>query len=402
MTQPMPKLRPLDIRPAYQGGRRLLLLRDPLRLSDQTLLIPEHLAPVLGLLDGTREPEALRPALAVRFGQAPSPAEIAELLDALDQAYMLDNARAAQAQAQALQAYRAAPQREPALAGVSYPAEPQALRQFIAGHLDRVHSSPTNAAVRGLVSPHIDYERGAPVYAAVWAPAAESLRAAELAVILGTDHYGDDPLTLTRQNYATPLGVLPTAVDLVDALAQAIGRQAAFGGELRHRGEHSIELAAVWLHHLRGGQPLPLLPVLCGSFESLMAAGRDPAQVPELEAFIQTLRPLLQERRTMVVAAADLAHVGPAFGGAPMDLAGRARLQAADQARLERICAGDAAGFYQSVRAIQNRDNVCGLAPIYLALRLLQPTQGRLVAYERCPADPQGASLVSICGLIWV
>jgi hypothetical protein len=399
--QTRPKLRPLDIRPAYQGGRRLLILRDPLGLTDRTLLIPARLGPVLGLLDGTRDRHAIQAALAVRFGTAPSLAEIDELLAALDEACMLDNARAAAAMAQALQAYRALPQREPTLAGITYPEEPQALRELLDRHLSEVRAAPAHKHIRGLVSPHIDFERGAPVYAAAWAQARESVAEAELAVILGTDHFGDDPITLTRQSYATPFGILPTAGDLVEELAQAIGPQAAFAGELRHRGEHSVELAAIWLQHLRGEEPLPLLPVLCGSFERLIASGKDPTQEGALEGFIRTLRPLLQGRRVLVVAAADLAHIGPAFGGPPVDLGGRARLQAADQARIERICHGDAAGFFAAIQAIEDRDNVCGLAPIYLALRLLAPVKGQMVAYDRCPADTQATSLVSICGLIW-
>jgi hypothetical protein len=35
-----PKLRPLDIRHHRQNGQEYILLRDPLQLSDKTLLVP--------------------------------------------------------------------------------------------------------------------------------------------------------------------------------------------------------------------------------------------------------------------------------------------------------------------------------------------------------------------------
>ena len=98
---------------------------------------------------------------------------------------------------------------------------------------------------------------------------------------------------------------------------------------------------------------------------------------------------------------ADLAHSGPAFGDAmPVDLAGRARMTAADDALIEAMCAGDAQAFYEQVAAENDRRNVCGLSPIYLTLRLLGETTGERAGYERCPADQEGASWVSVCGVV--
>ena len=56
-------------------------------------------------------------------------------------------------------------------------------------------------------------------------------------------------------------------------------------------------------------------------------------------------------------------------------------------------------GFFDAIRRVGDRNNVCGLPPIYLMLRLLPGTQGEVVAYDRCPADANGTSLVSICGV---
>ena len=47
-----------------------------------------------------------------------------------------------------------------------------------------------------------------------------------------------------------------------------------------------------------------------------------------------------------------------------------------------------------------DRRNVCGLSPIYLALRLLGQTTGQRAGYERCPADQEGGSWVSVCGVL--
>jgi AmmeMemoRadiSam system protein B len=397
-----PRLRAVEMRPAVQDGRRGVLLRDPLQLSDKTLIVPQPLHLVLSLCDGTREDaRALSASLAVRHGVRIAPSLIARLLDALDGAMLLDNASSTQARVRALAGYREAPYRPPAGAGQSYPADADDLKRLLDGYLDAARDvSPPPAGVRGLVSPHIDYARGGPVYARAWQRAAGAARAADLVVILGTDHLNEGGgLALTRQHYATPLGVLPTAGDVVDALAAALGEEAAFGNELYHRSEHSIELAAVWLHHVRQGEPCDLVPILCGSFRRFVQGGVDAAGDPALASLLEAFKGATGGRRVFVVAAGDLAHVGPAFGGYSLDLVGRARLKAADDALIARMCAGDAAGFLAEIRSVDDRNNVCGVPPIYLALRMLHPVRGELVAYDRCPAGRQGSSLVSVCGV---
>ena len=41
-----------------------------------------------------------------------------------------------------------------------------------------------------------------------------------------------------------------------------LGEERAFAEELHHKGEHSVELAAVWLHHFLGGRPCSIVPML--------------------------------------------------------------------------------------------------------------------------------------------
>jgi AmmeMemoRadiSam system protein B len=228
-----------------------------------------------------------------------------------------------------------------------------------------------------------------------------TVQEAQVAVILGTDHFSQGRLlTLTRQNYSTPYGVLPTEQRIVDGLAAAIGSEAAFAGELNHRTEHSIELAAVWLHHMRGGRPCHLVPILCGSYGQFVQGSADLNADPALESFVTHLREELRGRQAVVIAAGDLSHVGPAFDGEPVDAAGCARLRLADEKALAQVCAGSADGFFSNVQQIGDRNNVCGLPPIHLALRLLEPVSGEEVAYDRCPADEHETSFVSIAGVI--
>lgn len=399
-------------------GQTYLLLQDPLHLSDKTLLVPRALQPILMLCDGTREdPAELSASAAIRFGVRVPTDQVRQMLVALDNALLLENDRAAQARAEALAAYRDAPARPLRLAANVSAGGADWLRQrFDTYDTSTVPASPQQegaasdqplwppapSAVRGLLSPHIDYQRGGPVYAAVWRRAAEAVRSADLVLILGTNHNGGEHLlALTRQHYATPFGVLETDVDVVDRLAAAVGEESAFAGELYHRAEHAVELAVNWLHYMRDGQPCPVVPVLCGSFRRFILDGDDPGDEPLLTTFIDVFHDATAGRRVLVVAAGDLAHVGPAFGGAPLTPEGRVQVKAADAALLSAMADGDADGFLAEMRRVGNRNNVCGVPPIYLALRLLAPVQGRTVAYDLCTADTADTSAVSIGGLLW-
>jgi MEMO1 family protein len=406
VTDSYPKLRPLDIKPYQQEGQNMLLLRDPLGISEQMLGVPQVLAPLLMLCDGTRDLVGVHTALAVRWGVRLKSGQVRELIDTLDGAYFLENERFFEARKAALEQYRAAPSRPPTIAGVGYPDEPEALAGFLnAFDTSRVMDgfAPVRAAsARGIVSPHIDYARGGGVYRAAWRAAAESVREADLAIIFGTDHYGGPgKITPTTQSYATPYGTLPTDREIVEQIARALAEEDAFAEELHHKSEHSIELASVWLHHTRDGRPIEVVPLLCGSFAHFVAGQADPRQDERLAKVLRVLEQAMAARKAIVVAAADLAHIGPTFDGAPVRTEGKLKLRQADDTMLRQMEAGSAQGFFNELKAVEDGNNVCGLPPIYLSLRLLGQTRGQTVAYDQCPADEEDTSWVSVAGLLW-
>jgi AmmeMemoRadiSam system protein B len=401
MSDFRPKFRPVHPHLATARGQQVLVLQDPLNLAGKAVFIPPALAPMLALCDGSRNLSELRASLMIRAGISLPMGDLERIVAQLDDALLFENERSASALQEAAEAYRSAPFRRPTLVGRGYPAEPDLFRAMMDDFLDGLPRVHRRRPWRGLVSPHIDYERGGSVYAEVWSRAAEVVREAELIVVLGTDHHGDHgQITLTRQSYATPYGVLPTDQGVVDVIADAIGEGRAFGEELHHRDEHSIELAVGWLHHMRDGEPCALVPILTGSFSHFVDGEGSPAEDPTMVMFLQALQDAMAGRAALVVAAGDLAHIGPAFDGPPVDGFGLARLKAEDERLVSTICAGDAEAFFSAIRDEGDRRNVCGLPPIYLLLRLLGAAQGEPAGYERCPADTRSTSFVSICGVL--
>ena len=383
-------------------GSPYILLRDPLSLAEGVLLLPQPLAPLLVLCDGTRDIMGLLKDLDLYAGIQLPQENLEQVISQLDEALLLDNERFARACADSLAGFRAAECREPALSGIGYPSAPGDLKNLLQDYFDAVPAVESSIGIKGVISPHIDFQRGGQVYAQVWQKAARAIEEIELAIIFGTNHLGGGNLfALTRQNYATPFGIFPTAVNVVDWLANAIGHGVAFEDELHHRNEHSIELALVWLHYLLGERQCELVPVLCGSFELFIEGDADPLQNEEISSVVDCLRDVTQSRRTLVIAAADLAHMGPAFGDLNhVGIAERAKISMADDELVKAMCSCDAEGFFSEIKAERDARRICGLAPIYLTLRVLGELHGEACGYAQCPADEMNASLVSICGVV--
>ena len=437
-----PKLRALDIKRVQQGGREYLHLRDPMSLSGEELLAPVQLIPLLALSDGQRDLPSIRTAAMLLHGLSITQEQVDAFFGRLDEAMLLEGPRFEEARARVVETYRGLPYRTPALAGPSYPADPAVLEKTLDGYMEEVgespletvgtptqhphpvrstlrqaqgernegHTSPgAEGGVVGVLSPHVDYHRGHRSYAKTWRHVSLAAAECELAIILGTDHAGGDcKITPTLQSYATPWGPLPTDKELVKSLAAGLGGESAFEEEEHHIKEHSVELALVWLHYLvrKGnskGQGPQVLPVLCGHMGRSVHGNGATEGSNEFDFVVSELRGVMESRKTLVIAAGDLAHVGPAFGdSAPWGRNERAALKKADDLSLEAVCRGDAESFLEGIRSERDQRRICGLTPIYLALRVLgEGVSGQVTAYDQCPADPMGGSLVSVAGVIW-
>jgi hypothetical protein len=88
-----PKLRTIDIRQVMHDGQPSLLLRDPLQISDRFLVISHGLGPALLFCDGKHNRAAIAGKLRSVFGLPVDVSLVNNLVDALDEALLLDNLR---------------------------------------------------------------------------------------------------------------------------------------------------------------------------------------------------------------------------------------------------------------------------------------------------------------------
>jgi len=408
-----PRLRALEAFPVEQGGQRCVALRDPAGFTDQIAVLPPALLDLVSLFDGTHSVEEIRGILERRHGKAPTLDEIADVVQRFDAAGFLDSARFRKRRRALEDAFRQSPVRPAAHAGGAYAGEAEALQAQIDGFFsasdgpgvgggDRIIypvASPSAAAPRAVIAPHIDFHRGGSTYAWAYREILERSDA-DLYVVLGTCHAGmPDPFAVTLKPYDTPLGPVPVDRDFYDALNRRAG-QDLLASEPAHRAEHSIEFQAVMLQHIVGRRrPFAILPVLASYLHEVLVTGGDPEADPRVPRFVDALRETMaaSSRRVCLVAGVDLAHVGPRFGDRePNTEASLARVEREDRAMLESVVGVDAGGFYAGIAADHDARRICGLSPIYTLLRLLPDAPGRLVRYTQWP-DPQGA--VTFCAV---
>jgi AmmeMemoRadiSam system protein B len=396
-----PQIRPVEAFPVEVDGRQLICLRDPLYYATESLLVPPPAFFLLTLLDGAHSLVDVQAEWAGRFGTVLDAAELREFLDVLDRHHYLRSDGFDAHERAIVGAFHETPLRQPMHAGSSYPAEPEPLRRHLDGFFDGVAARRLPGVLRGLVAPHIDLRVGGTAYGHAYAALAAAPDA-ERFVILGTAHQGGRTrVAATRKDFATPLGTVPTDRAFLDRVARRMPED-LYADELLHRVEHAVEFQVVLLQHLLGARrSFSIVPLLVESLHDLVLARRSPRSDPRMAAAVDALRSALAEdpRPTVLIAAVDFAHVGAKFGdeaGLTSELL--ARTEAKDRRLIAAIERADPEGFFDEVAADGDGTRICGLAPLYTFLTLMDGARGELLHYDRS-RDDATASTVSYASL---
>ncbi len=396
-----PALRPVEsvVVPDREHGQ-VLVLRDTQGITDAHATLPPPLVPIVARLTGRKTCAEIAQEVS-RELSSPVPTEVVVRLAAeLERGLFLEGPTFEAARTRVARAFSQASLRPATHAGSAYHGEEARLRRYIDEDCLGKASSPAcpDGTLVALVAPHIDPWRGAVGYGHAYGALAAAVPGeADTFVLLGTSHAPmDAPFALCRKAFDTPLGAVAADLDAIDSLA-ARAQFDPFADEFNHKREHSLEFQVVYLRHVLGGRPLRIVPVLAG-LGAHQARRRDPARDAQVTRFLRGVRALFDSRpgRVVMVAGADLAHVGPRFGDArPLDDAQRRALERTDRVSLEHATSGDAAGFWTHVAGDLDERRVCGLAPIWSLLHTLPSgATGALLHYEQT-VDGDDGSIVS-------
>jgi len=388
--------------PSPAPDRPGLLIRDPYHYSDAVLIVPPALVPALQCFDGAHSELDLREEIVRATGELDVSALEKHLTDTLSAAGFLEDESFARLREQRERAFAELPVRPPAHAGSAYPEEADGLREMMSEYMaaDGESAPAGSGKLVGIAAPHVSPEGGWKSYRAAYRALTPDL-ADRTFVILGTSHYGEpDRFGLTRKPFLTPYGEARTDTALVDRLAAACGAGVAME-DYCHSFEHTIELQVIYLQHLYGPN-VRILPVLCGSFARSIYVGGKPQDNDDVRRVFGALGELgaSEGDRLFWILGVDMAHMGQRYGdnfpatadrGEMTDVADR------DRDRIERMVAGDGAGFWDRVQ--ERRDDLkwCGASPIYTFLETGAAARGELLRYEQWNIDPH--SVVSFAGM---
>jgi hypothetical protein len=378
---------------------RVLVLRDTQGVTEAHAVLPPVLASVVVRFTGRLSCEEIAAEASAEVGANVPVDVVVRLADELEQGLFLEGPIFRAARARVEREFADSATRAATHAGGAYHGERAALAQYI-DEACLAKGSGTPGTMRALVAPHIDPWRGAVGYGHAYAALAAAIPAeVDTFVLFGTSHAPmRQPFALCRKAFETPLGTVEADELAIDAVAGRASGFDPFADQFNHKREHSLEFQVVFLKHLLKERPFRILPVLAG-LGVQQASGRNPDEDKRIAGFMDGVRDLVESRpgRVVVVAGADLAHVGPRFGdAAPYGVEDRVRLEKADRASLDHATGLDARGFWAHVAADLDERRVCGLAPIWSLLRTLgeKGGEGRVLHYEQT-VDAEDGSIVS-------
>jgi AmmeMemoRadiSam system protein B len=404
-----PALRAVEsiVVPDKQHGK-VVVLRDTQGVTDAQAVIPPVLLPVVSRFTGKLTCADIAREASAEIGAEVPVDVVVRLADELDKGLFLEGRTFRQARQRIEKEFAESTVRPASHAGGAYHGDRAALERYIErscirkanGWAGRANGGVSEGAMmHALIAPHIDPWRGAIGYGHAYGALAAALPPeADTFVLFGTSHAPmREPFALCRKAFDTPFGAVAADATSIDRLAERAEGFDPYADQFNHKREHSLEFQVVFLQALLQGREFRIVPILAG-LGAAQATGEDPAQDERISGFLEGVRLLVDERpgRVVLIAGADLAHIGPRFGDAhPLDAPRRAELERTDRESLDRAAGLDAGAFWSHVSGDLDERRVCGLAPIWSLLRSMAPgSRGRVLHYEQT-VDADDGSIVS-------
>jgi AmmeMemoRadiSam system protein B len=402
-----PRLRNINIFPVQTSDQTLFCLQDPLNIGEQSLFLTPDLYFIISLFDGRHSVLDIQAEYMRRFGEFLFTEKIQEIIHQLEEGLFLEGDRFQEALRQKEESFKKASQREAAFAGKSYEGDPESLRVQIEQYFKgpdgpgSLGEKQNTDGLKGVVAPHIDFQRGGFCYAFAHRELWEK-NSSHCFIIFGTAHTPiESAFCLTRKDFLTPLGTLNVDGELLDAI-QSRCSDDLFKCEGAHRNEHSIEFQCVFLRYLYPEpMPIKIMPILSGSFHEAVEKGISPMEFKPIRQFIEALKEAVDSlgRRVCYIASADLSHIGLQFGDQEGVREYDLRVLAEeDREMLGYVERMDGEGFFSSIMNERDRRRICGLPAIYAMMHSLDAKEGKLLQYGQAFTH-QTQSVVSFASL---
>lgn len=259
--------------------------------------------------------------------------------------------------------------RTPAVSGMFYPGNAEALRKLIGELTPEKAGSKIDAM--GVVVPHAGYAYSGGMAATVYS----SIEGAPTFVILGPKHtWEGSAVAVSTQPWQTPLGIVDVDHELIDMLPNGIIDH----DEVAHRREHSIEVQIPFLQYFF--KDFKIVPIAIGlqDYETVKEVAG------ELTAAIGKY-----PEKVVIVASSDFTHYEP------VEVVKRK-----DHLLIEKIEKLDIPGFYDELASLNS--TCCGYGPIsamMLSCKRRGAKKAELLAYATSGDVTGDSEVVGYAGL---
>jgi len=285
----------------------------------------------------------------------------------------------------------------------------EAMEKWIGQVLEKAERPSFDALPKAIVAPHLDYWRGWMNYAHVYGRLRVVDRPARV-VVLGTNHFGQSTgVCACDKGFESPFGVCESDkafFEKVRSNLPAEQRDRLTEHRFDHEREHSIELQIPWIQHAFGAGD-------DGSFPKVFAAlVHDPASNNgesydgngvDLMAFVEAVKRAIDDSpgTTLVIASADLSHVGSSFGDetpfvgeTDESKAFRDRILSHDREMIDLLQNGKAEELVASMAWQQNPTRWCSVGNLVAMMKITGAQRVDVLNYAFA-SDQQGVAAVS-------
>lgn len=383
-----PVLNNIEILPVRHQNKNLICLRNPEHTEVPPLLVSELTLHILQFFDGKHSLKGIIDIFLKDYNVNLDINNLTKLIEQLDDSRLLDSENYNQYLHQIENRFLKQSSIKCSHADICYPGDREALHKTLDEFYSRTGEETCSGKagnLTGIISPHIDFNRGWQVYVQAYRNLGNITPGTF--IILGTSHYAktSNPYILTKKPFDTPLGRTHCDDDIVSEIAMRCDWD-VFDGETSYRSEHSVEFQIIFLQHLLGAEnDFRIVPILCNSFNDYINEGISPAKNPQISEFIHILKDVTRncEKNIFYIAGVDMTHYGRKFGDdTELDRETLEWIRCRDKVTLEKIAEVDPEGFYSLVEKEKDERKICGLSSIYTLLSVTDANTAKILDYD--------------------
>lgn len=381
----IPELRrDLQLIPISDNGRELLYFHDALGYTPSDFALYAAVKPLLTLFNGQYRISDLLKQSENELKEQ----DLEDFIQLLDQAFVLNTPSYDQRVEEIESGFEKRTIRESSLAGFSYPANPNRLKESLEKQFAHSNQGRANgSSFRALFAPHIDMRVGSKEYVGSFSKLRE-LKPKKV-LILATSHYAGyygsfyegTPFIGSSKSYQIPGRLFKTDQLILNRLNQDSEINGFTLSDRAHRVEHSIEthliyLSAIWDHEFE------IIPILVGGLDELFYLNSGDL-AKKTDRFTAELSSIFQsEEDLFTLISGDLSHVGKKFGDSVAAAEMKENVSKRDKCFIDSAINGSPDQMLDLLSEDVDSTRICGFPPLYVYLKAAQYERGELINYR--------------------